>query len=177
MFNENDEVEMWKVLSGPCKVDSAGCVVSGNYPSNYDAEEQCEIAVNEDKMTPLHVVAFATEQDFDVLRINGHDYSGARGPQGVIPTGTIYWGADSDVQSTGWKLCTRDGTPKPNPEKSGIRIMKVVLPVLFILMACCCSSIIFLGWRVRKYQIASTREERSTLQGQTVETINDDADF
>ena len=37
---------------------------------------------------------FSTEVG-DTLRVNGADYSGTQGPQGVVPEGSILWSSDA----------------------------------------------------------------------------------
>ena len=43
------------------------------------------------------MVAFST--GYDELRINNVGYSGTKGPQGVVPRGSIFWSADAQQQS------------------------------------------------------------------------------
>ena len=80
---------MWSVTSGPCSVDSEMCAHSPNYPSNYGNSQSCTLVVNAEHASPLNVMAFNTETDFDFLTVNGVDYSGGFGPNGVTPSGTV----------------------------------------------------------------------------------------
>ena len=60
---------------------------------------------------------FETENNYDVLTINGVKYSGARGPTLVEPTGPIEWASDGSVSRKGWKLCTAEA-PEQGEEQS-----------------------------------------------------------
>eukprot|EP00959_Pyramimonas_sp_CCMP1952_P299851 6271937-Pyramimonas_sp.AAC.1 len=71
---------------------------------------------------PIIVESFDTEAFFDYLTVNGLEYSGTSGPDGVTPTGSMMWSSDFTVQSSGWRLCValpptpaRPPTPAPPP--------------------------------------------------------------
>jgi len=127
---------MWRVTHGPCKMDEQGCVMSGNYPEKYGAKEECQIAVNPSIAVPIELKDFHTEFDYDTLKVNGKQFSGDRGPAGVIPTATIHWGTDSRDQRTGWKLCPRGEVATRNPAIVALKIVGVT--VLVIMSLCCC---------------------------------------
>jgi hypothetical protein len=112
---------MWSVSSGPCRIDITGCAVSGRFPKAYSAWEQCQIAVSEADALPIEVVSFDTEAKFDVLIVNDRSYSGTTGPQGVIPSGTIQWGADSQQEGMGWRLCPRGALNNEAVVELGLR--------------------------------------------------------
>ena len=59
------------------------------------AQDACQIAVDPNNTRAIRVETFSTEQDFDLLTVNGAEFSGTSGPSGVTPQGTILWGADS----------------------------------------------------------------------------------
>jgi len=125
---------MFFIASGPCQMDSHGCVSSHGYPNNYLPLEQCEIGVNEQNAKPIHVVGFETEHKYDVLKVNGQLYSGTRAPNGIVPTQTIFWGADGQDEKQGWKLCPR-GEVK---ERSfAVKLLKFIGITVAVLLCCC----------------------------------------
>lgn len=130
------DLHMWRVTEGPCQMDESGCVMSGNFPKAYSANERCQIAVDEAKAKPIHVVQFDTEVTFDALKMNGVIYSGNRGPDGVIPTQTIFWGVDSQKEKSGWKLCPREDDEMGNPAIKALKVIGITIVVL--LLTCCC---------------------------------------
>merc|ERR1719310_980327 len=93
----------WEVRSGDCKV-IGDCVESPSYPVEYPAESECRIDTTatawEDHK--IDVVAFQTEGCCDFLTVNAVQYSAARGPENVKPTGEIEWKADKETARTGW---------------------------------------------------------------------------
>ncbi|CAK9017507.1 unnamed protein product [Durusdinium trenchii] len=98
----------WSVTDGNCQVDDEGCLHSPRYPSNYRNNQNCEIDVAEGNAKSIVVAAFKTEAGYDLLEVNGEEYSGTSGPDNVIPTGTIRWSTDYSVIASGWKLCLQD---------------------------------------------------------------------
>merc|ERR1712193_373401 len=46
---------MWKVESGACTMDAAGCIQSPHYPSKYENNERCIITVTESIAVPIVV--------------------------------------------------------------------------------------------------------------------------
>jgi len=134
LVNEVPEF-MWWVASGPCGIDDNGCITSGNYPAKYSPLEQCQIGVDTEKATPIHVKVFETERKYDALKVNGVIYSGSRAPNGIIPSSTIFWGADSKDEKKGWKLCPRGEVGKRKPGKM---ILKALAIVTSVLMCSCC---------------------------------------
>jgi hypothetical protein len=102
------------VDSGPCTVDStAACFRSPNYPSNYANSQLCTITTHEAVM--LSVTAFSTEAGFDRLTVNGVQYSGTTGPDGVhVSAGsTITWTSDGSVRGAGFEICGEAPTTSP----------------------------------------------------------------
>merc|ERR1712118_406444 len=96
---------IWEVTAGNgCVVDANSCVMTKNYPENYDTNEACTITVHQE--VPLQVVSFPTEARYDRLTVNGRDYSGSAGPaEGEVPTGEMKWKSDFSVVRQGWKIC------------------------------------------------------------------------
>ena len=47
----------------------------------------------------MDVRYFDTESGFDKLTVNGVEYSGSNGPQGVIPHGEITWSSEARLQA------------------------------------------------------------------------------
>jgi hypothetical protein len=97
---------LFVVDSGLCTVDSTGtCFRSPNYPSNYGDNQQCTITAHE--AVTLSVTAFSTESCCDKLTVNGVQYSGTSGPDGVqvVADSTITWTSDSFTSRTGFEVC------------------------------------------------------------------------
>ena len=85
----------FSAVSGECTVACA-CISSPTYPGDYSASDHCVISVEQG--TALHVREFLTEQDYDLLWVNGQRYSYTEGPDGVEAEGQIEW--TSDTQGT-----------------------------------------------------------------------------
>jgi hypothetical protein len=98
---------MWAAIIGQCTLDG-NCVQSANYPQKYGANQECTIEIDEASAAPIVVEHFRTQWKSDYLTVNGVQYSGRRGPHGVIPTGNITWSSDSRKQKKGWRLCMPD---------------------------------------------------------------------
>jgi len=101
----NKSYPPWQVVTGTCTIDSEGCFVSPNYPSNYDANSYCAINMRFPAHFELEVESFDTEIVNDKLTVNGKSYSGSTAPYGVVPRGHLEWQADGNSQHKGWKLC------------------------------------------------------------------------
>ena len=55
-----------------------------------------EVQNSQPRAWALDVLSFATEEEYDILTVNGIKYSGAQGPfQGLVPMGTIEWSSDA----------------------------------------------------------------------------------
>jgi hypothetical protein len=97
------------VTSGPCTVTSdASCFRSPSFPSNYDNNQQCIIAVTAHEEVTLLVTAFSTESGYDYLIVDGVGYSGSgSGLAGVQldASATITFTSDGSVTSTGFEIC------------------------------------------------------------------------
>jgi hypothetical protein len=94
------------VSSGYCTVDTNGaCFRSPNYPSKYGSYERCTITAHE--AVTLSVTAFDTESGYDVLTVNGVQYSGTTGPGGVqVSAGsTITFTSDGGYEYSGFEIC------------------------------------------------------------------------
>jgi hypothetical protein len=75
------------VLDGSCTATAEGCITSPNWPANYGNSESCAIVVGTD--VSLMVQSFATESGYDLLSVNGVQYSGSgEGLQGRCAPGT-----------------------------------------------------------------------------------------
>lgn len=110
----------WSIKSGECSIDGAGCVCSPEYPRQYQNSQMCFIDIGNGKKM-IHVADFNTEKGYDLLTVNGKEYSGSVGPDGVIPTERIKWESDSSGRHTGWKLC-----PEPAPVAVDVANMSLV---------------------------------------------------
>ena len=96
---------VWEMLSGNCTA-SHDCVMSPNFPANYDDYQHCTFQM----LSPGPIIAerFDTENDLDILTVNGHQFSGrleSRDFEDIIPTGNIDWSSDNSNTFAGWKLC------------------------------------------------------------------------
>jgi len=98
---------MWLPMKGSCTVDKVGCLLSPGYPEAYRGDH-CVVGVNASNAGPISVKRFNTETDYNVLTLNGDDFSGTRGPEGVIPSGLLEWRADRPAGSGLWKLCRHE---------------------------------------------------------------------
>uniref|UniRef100_A0A7S1QPE4 Peptidase C1A papain C-terminal domain-containing protein n=1 Tax=Alexandrium catenella TaxID=2925 RepID=A0A7S1QPE4_ALECA len=94
-------------VDGDCDLTPDGCVSSANYPQFYGKSQKCTITK---EFGNIQVLDFNTEHEYDVLTVNGKDYSGSEGPHGVVPTQDITWSSDSLLNAQGWKIC-------PNPQR------------------------------------------------------------
>jgi hypothetical protein len=94
------------VVDGDCTA-SDGCVRSPNYPSDYGDSERCLVFFDRASVW-LTPTAFATEGNYDILQVDGTDYSGDTGWPGDDPfevTSSIRWTSDGSVQKAGWEFC------------------------------------------------------------------------
>eukprot|EP00976_Prorocentrum_cordatum_P116078 1196111-Prorocentrum_minimum.AAC.2 len=112
------------VTDGPCTVYNIGatfCFRSYNYPADYGNLERCAFQATCDVV--LSVTAFSTEADLDMLSVNGVQYSGTTGPEGVIVRAGLYmtWTTDLTRKDTGFEICATPTflTPTP-PTAAGI---------------------------------------------------------
>ena len=62
----------FSTVSGQCTVE-CDCISSPNYLGDYNASDHCVICVEQG--TAQHVLEFLTEQDYDLLWVNGQSYS------------------------------------------------------------------------------------------------------
>mmetsp|Transcript_17689 Transcript_17689/g.41596 ORF Transcript_17689/g.41596 Transcript_17689/m.41596 type:complete len:108 (+) Transcript_17689:72-395(+) len=73
---------------------------NGDCPNN----DNCQLWVANWRNFVIDVVYFGTELGYDKLTVNGVDYSGTSGPQGLIPKDVISWTSDDSVRKGGWKI-------------------------------------------------------------------------
>ena len=59
------------------------------------------------------MLEFLTEQDYDLLWVNGQSYSYTEGPDGVEAEGQIEWTSDTQGTEKGWSICADSPTPSP----------------------------------------------------------------
>ena len=69
------------------------CTSSPNYLGDYSASDHCVICVEQG--AALHRLEFLTEQDYDLLWVNGQSYSYTEGLDGVEGEGHIEWTSDT----------------------------------------------------------------------------------
>ena len=86
-------------------------ISSPNYPGNYSASDHCAICVEQG--TALQVLEFLTEQDYDLLWVNGQSYSYTEGPDGVEAEVQIDWTSDTQGIEKSWSICADAPTPSP----------------------------------------------------------------
>jgi hypothetical protein len=98
-----------KVTSGNCQFDDY-CVYSPHYPSKYDSSDSCSIEAQVD--VTLHVVSFATEKNYDILNVDGAQYSGLTSPDlvEVSASSTMTWSTDWGTTHKGWRICVEEFT-------------------------------------------------------------------
>ena len=94
----------------PLSITGSGCVLDGEcIHSNgiaegcYNNNEWCAIDFFEDPV--LTCDAFDTEYYYDLLIVDGVQYSGPKMPPPLIHPSHIVWGTDSSVRGKGWKVC------------------------------------------------------------------------
>ena len=76
-------------------VEAGGCISSANISGHYPNNDNCTIEVHSTTSAMISVQRFQTEDYFDKLEVNGQEYSGNIGPQGVYPSGIIRWTSES----------------------------------------------------------------------------------
>ena len=104
-------------VDGPCTVDGA-CVRSPNHPSNYGNSQDCTIRPTSLAVGQLlsATAGFNTESGYDKLYVNGVEYDGTTGPDGVVlSTGPLTWSSDSAIALTGWEVCAAPIGTMPDP--------------------------------------------------------------
>jgi hypothetical protein len=107
-----NRVGVFNVTEGLCTTDDTGCVMSPNYPNPYNTSARCTIGVQPENTLRITVNDFLTETRIDQLEVNGLQYSGVYGPDGVVPTAPITWTSDGSIAMAGWKLCPTLPTPR-----------------------------------------------------------------
>ncbi|CAK0869737.1 unnamed protein product [Prorocentrum cordatum] len=106
-------VHMWAAVSGECAIDGP-CLESPNYPQDYGVDQECTVEIDSGSAAPILVESFNTESFFDYLIVNGVEYSGTYGPDGIIPSTSIVWSSDNMWSENGWRLCAQAPEP-PTP--------------------------------------------------------------
>ncbi|CAK0842924.1 unnamed protein product [Prorocentrum cordatum] len=115
-----EPTQWWLNVTGNCTTIGY-CVQSPNYPQKYGNDQGCNITLNQSVRPKVTGMMFSSESSYDVLTVNGQEYSGTTGPVGVVPTSTITWSSDHVNQGHGWQLCFQERdivltvttTPKP----------------------------------------------------------------
>ena len=100
--------------TGKCSV-SGSCVMSPNYPDDYNRNDDCLIAANANGV--LDVKAFDLDLGYDFLTVNGVEYTGTLGPEGVaVQAGqnTMKFTSDAFTQASGFYICL-SLPPTPTP--------------------------------------------------------------
>jgi hypothetical protein len=122
------------------------CFTSPGWPGFYGNSESCTIAVGAD--VSLVVQSFSTESDYDVLTVNGVQYSGSGyGLNGVVVRAgdVITWSSDDAIVDLGFSICSAGTQNLPTSHvrsvqqtaSSGIRSpLRLVSPDSFRSKAC-----------------------------------------
>jgi hypothetical protein len=116
-------VTQFQVISGDCAVVDGGmCIVSPNWPEDYEDDEECELRAPERGVVHprVKVVArqFETEGCCDKLSVGDERFGGdlEEGPDEEVSGRTIItWSTDFSAPSKGWKVCAEDIPPPPPP--------------------------------------------------------------
>lgn len=110
---ENCEVQIlptFAVSSGPCTTTADGsCFRSPNYPDEYGALEDCEIAVISGAGF-ARATTFATESSYDFVSVDAVEYSGSGGTLAssgvpISDTVAIAWHSDDSEQRGAVEIC------------------------------------------------------------------------
>lgn len=107
------------VWEGPCETDDDGCVMSLQHGGDkYYNDEHCVIEVQGGSIE-FEVDHFETEHDYDVLTVNGKDYSGDGSGLSDVKeaSGDIIWQADDIVAAKGFKLCGKSAVKNDKTEE------------------------------------------------------------
>lgn len=178
-------VTNFTVQSGPCSVDSQGCVTSPNFPSTYGSNQSCQILVG--RPGYISSSSFDTEAQADFLTISGRIFSGSNGPQNVLCDQfcIIAWASDSDIVRSGWRLClaiteSRSEGPAPAgnapPLDSGLsghdHVGWIVLGVLGGLILLVCYGLHLAGMaRMRARRVAADAAAETPETKKTPEAL------
>lgn len=114
---------LFQVVSGNCKLDGLACVKSHNYPNTYGNGENCQINVDNSSLwkgKTIRVTNFNTERRYDHLLVNGRQYHGTEGPEGITPSRQIVWTSDYSVGKNGWRICGKSPAPQPKPPSGSL---------------------------------------------------------
>eukprot|EP00405_Crypthecodinium_cohnii_P010452 CAMPEP_0206425250 /NCGR_PEP_ID=MMETSP0324_2-20121206/3685_1 /ASSEMBLY_ACC=CAM_ASM_000836 /TAXON_ID=2866 /ORGANISM="Crypthecodinium cohnii, Strain Seligo" /LENGTH=241 /DNA_ID=CAMNT_0053890007 /DNA_START=42 /DNA_END=765 /DNA_ORIENTATION=+ len=106
-----DSTGLWLVTGG-CQVDlvDSNCITSPNFPQEYSNNEACSMQMADSTSRFMEVTHFDTEQGFDVITLDGQNYSG-RSPghlDGLRHNSTLSWRSDNATTGKGWRVCARD---------------------------------------------------------------------
>jgi len=109
---------VWILDDGPCNVNG-DCLTSPNFPDNYDNDQYC-LAHVEGGSSNAFTTTFSTEKKFDILMINGEEYSGDLTLDVVIPEiAPVIWSSDIIVPDQGFELCLGDRSMSPTTAAGG----------------------------------------------------------
>ena len=111
--------------TGPC-VQHGDCVCSSNYPGEacaatstsagqYSNNQACEVTFSSPVVLEIHF--FSTESCCDKVIVNGVQYKGTAGPDGVT-TSSLSWTSDHSVVGGGFKICFAPREPSPTEPPS-----------------------------------------------------------
>ncbi|KAK3235300.1 hypothetical protein CYMTET_54482 [Cymbomonas tetramitiformis] len=107
---------VFTVTSGLCTLSSAStCILSPNYPSNYNSYDSCEFSVN--GSAKLEVIAFETESNYDFFYVDSERYAGEAGPSDVLVNQytSLRFTSDSSTEKAGFEICAVDDVIQPPP--------------------------------------------------------------
>ena len=118
-------------FTGQCVV-RGDCVCSSNYPaasgdaactatnttadSQYSNSELCLVVFSQPVELQSHM--FDTEVGYDMVTVDGQDFEGDVGPEGVLAS-ALRWSSDGSITRGGFKICfgrvSPPSTPPPSP--------------------------------------------------------------
>jgi hypothetical protein len=127
--SQQQSAGVFKVSDGDCTVDELGCAMSPNYPETYNTSASCTIDVKSGNELLIKLEDFVVEARMDSMTVNGITYGGVYGPDGVLPTGSIFWTSDGDITMGGWKLCLSSPSASAAGRPSSILLQ---VPLLFL---------------------------------------------
>jgi len=127
IYNNNNYFE---VSSGSCTSDGS-CIYSPNYPLNYGNDQSCTFDVCISNV--LDVVFFSTEENHDILKVGGIDYSGSNDPNGVSVSkgSTMSWYSDGSRTNKGFKICSSSNYSTKSDDGAAIAL-GITIPLLLI---------------------------------------------
>mmetsp|Transcript_19350 Transcript_19350/g.41717 ORF Transcript_19350/g.41717 Transcript_19350/m.41717 type:complete len:194 (+) Transcript_19350:516-1097(+) len=104
---------VWQVEEGACEIDTdePECIMSPNFPNNYQNDEHCSIKLTGDRWWLLRTSSFQTEEYHDTVYIGSCAFSGNLQGQltnQLFRNQTLSWWSDGSTTLQGWRICAVD---------------------------------------------------------------------